>query len=469
MTVQLWLGSQESFDAYTAAEARKLADPKFSAAADFSAEVMSQIYSVQQNVGVISIKGSLVDGSAGYGVFYGQTGYDDVRAALVAAVSNSDVKAILLDVSSGGGQVSGVDDTAQLIARVNKVKPVVTYTGSLMGSAALWLGASAAHTVAGKTAIVGSLGVIMVHLDRSRQLADAGIKPTVIRAGTEKALATPYEPLSEKAQAGLQSQADVLYGVFLNHVASSRGVSATNGDKKFGQGRVFIGQQAVDAGLVDKLGTYEDAFTKAQALSKPKKAAGMKADVLLCPPAAASLSDNPEHIEGTTTMPQPLTDEALAAMAAGVEIESETATSALVNVESVAALSATNAELQLQLSELQSTLTAQNEQMAQMVRDASDAKAAQDAKDTQYFLKLSSFVDIARNSVKTMGIHFGVKADAIAAMDADQILAEHTRLADLFKTKFKVGGVAATTPEVVTKVKASAPPMFAALLKSTAK
>lgn len=469
MTTQLWLGSQESFDAYTAAEARKLADPKFSAAADFSAEVMSQIYSVQQNVGVISIKGSLVDGSAGYGVFYGQTGYDDIRAALVAAVSNSDVKAILLDVSSGGGQVSGVDDTAQLIARVNKVKPVVTYTGNLMSSAALWLGASATLTVAGKTAIVGSLGVIMVHLDRSRQLADAGIKPTIIRAGTEKALATPYEPLSEKAQAGLQSQADVLYGVFLNHVASSRGVSATSGDKKFGQGRVFIGQQAVDAGLVDKLGTYEDAFTKAQALSKPKKAAGMKADVLLCPPAAASLSDNPEHIEGTTTMPQPLTDEALAAMAAGVEIESETATSALVNVESVAALSATNAELQLQLSELQSTLTAQNEQMAQMVRDASDAKAAQDAKDTQYFLKLSSFVDIARNSVKTMGIHFGVKADAIAAMDADQILAEHTRLSDLFKAKFKVGGVAATTPEVVTKAKVSAPPMFAALLKSTAK
>lgn len=469
MTTQLWLGSQESFDAYTAAEVRKLADPKFSAAADFSAEVMSQIYSVQQNVGVISVKGSLVDGSAGYGVFYGQTGYDDIRAALVAAVSNSDVKAILLDVSSGGGQVSGVDDTAQLIARVNKVKPVVTYTGNLMSSAALWLGASATLTVAGKTAIVGSLGVIMVHLDRSRQLADAGIKPTIIRAGTEKALATPYEPLSEKAQAGLQSQADVLYGVFLNHVASSRGVSATNGDKKFGQGRVFIGQQAVDAGLVDKLGTYEDAFTKAQALSKPKKAAGMKADVLLCPPAAASLSDNPEHIEGTTTMPQPLTDEALAAMAAGVEIESETATSALVNVESVAALSATNAELQLQLSELQSTLTAQNEQMAQMVRDASDAKAAQDAKDTQYFLKLSSFVDIARNSVKTMGIHFGVKADAIAAMDADQILAEHTRLSDLFKAKFKVGGVAATTPEVVTKAKVSAPPMFAALLKSTAK
>lgn len=456
MNTQLWLGSQESFDALQAAEARKLADPKFSASADYSAEVMSQIYSVQQNVGVISIKGSLVEGSAGYGVFYGQTGYDDIRAALVAAVSNSDVKAILLDVSSGGGQVSGVDDTAQLISRVNNVKPVVTYTGSTMGSAALWLGASANHTVAGKTAIVGSLGVIMVHLDRSRQLADAGIKPTIIRAGTEKALATPYEPLSEKAQAGLQSQADVLYGVFLNHVASSRGVSATNGDKKFGQGRVFVGQQAVDAGLVDKLGTYEDAFMKAQALSKPKKSAGMKADALLCPPVSASLSDNPEHTEGTTTMPQPLTDEALAAMAAGVEIETET------NEETAAASTAAPAPAAAQDDAL-ATLTAAHETAL------ADLKAQHEAALTTATAQLEKFVEIARNSVKTMGIHFGVKADAIAAMDADQILAEHTRLSDLFKAKFKVGGVAATTPEVVTKAKVSAPPMFAALLKSTAK
>jgi len=449
MNTQLWLGSQESFDAYTSADARKLADPKFSAASDYSSEVMAQIYSVQQNVGVISIKGSLVEGSAGYGIFYGQTGYDDIRAALVAAVSNPEVKSILLDVSSGGGQVSGVDDTAQLISRVNAVKPVVTYTGSMMGSAALWLGSSSSYAVAGKTAIVGSLGVIMVHLDHSRRLADAGVKPTVIRAGSEKALASPYEPLSEKAQAGLQSQADILYGVFLNHVASSRGVSATNGDKKFGQGRVFIGQQAVDAGLVDKLGTYEDAFAKAQAMRPSKKKGGMQADALLCPPAATALSDNPEHIEGTT-MPQPLTDEALAAMAAGVEIEAQTSDENPPAVEPAVDHTAALAELTATHTAAVAALTATHE----------TALGAANARQEK-------FVEIARNSVKTMGIHFGVKADAVAAMDADQVLAEHTRLADLFKAKFKVGGVAATTPEVVTKAKVSAPPMFAALLKSS--
>ena len=459
MNTQLWLGSQESFDAYTAADARKIADPKFSAASDYSSEVMSQIYSVQQNVGVISIKGSLVEGSAGYGTFFGQTGYDDIRAALVAAVSNPEVKSILLDVSSGGGQVSGVDDTAQLISRVNAVKPVVTYTGSMMGSAALWLGASSSYVVAGKTAIVGSLGVIMVHMDRSEELRSMGRKPTVIRAGSEKALASPYEPLSEKAQAGLQSQADILYGVFLNHVASSRGVSATNGDKKFGQGREFVGQQAVDVGLVDKLGTYEDAFSKAQAMKPPKmmdkkttkKMGKTMADALLCPPAATALSDNPEHIEGTTML-QPLTEEALAAMAAGVEIEAQTSDDIAPAVEPAVDHAAV-------LAELTATHTAA----------LADLTAAHTVALTSAEDRMEKFVEIARNSVKTMGIHFGVKADAVAALDADQVLAEHARLADLFKAKFKVGGVAATAPEVVTKAKVSAPPMFAALLKSTAK
>jgi len=341
------------------------------------------------------------------------------------------------------------DDTAQLISRINAVKPVVTYTGSMMGSAALWLGSSSSYAVAGKTAIVGSLGVIMVHLDHSRRLADAGVKPTVIRAGSEKALASPYEPLSEKAQAGLQSQADILYGVFLNHVASSRGVSATNGDKKFGQGRTFIGQQAVDVGLVDKLGTYEDAFAKAQAMRPSKKKGGMQADALLCPPSATALSDNPEHIEGTT-MPQPLTDEALAAMAAGVEIEAQTSDENPPAVEPAVDHAAVLAALTATHETALAALTAQHE----------TALAAANARQEK-------FVEIARNSVKTMGIHFGVKADAVAAMDADQVLAEHTRLADLFKAKFKVGGVAATTPEVVTKAKVSAPPMFAALLKSS--
>lgn len=456
MNTQLWLGSQESFDAYMASDARKLADPKFSASGDYSSEVMSQIYSVQKDVGVVSVKGSLVEGSAGYGVFFGQTGYDDIRAALISAVNNPEVKSILLDVSSGGGQVSGVDDTAQLISRVNAVKPVVTYTGSVMGSAALWLGASSGYVVANKTAVVGSLGIIMVHMDRSEELRARGMKPTVIRAGSEKALATPYEPLSEKAQAGLQSQADVLYGVFLNHVASSRGVSATNGDKKFGQGRVFIGQQAVDAGLVDKLGTYEDAFMKAQAACKPKKGGGMKADALLCPPVATTLSDNPEHIEGTT-MPQPLTDEALAAMAAGVEIEPEkTSDPAAVSPAPEGTPPVDHAAILA-------------ETVAQHTAALADLTAAHTAALASVEGKLTKFVEIARNSVKTMGIHFGVKADAVASMDADQVLAEHTRLADLFKTKFKAGGVAATTPEVAPKAKASAPPMFAALLKSTAK
>jgi hypothetical protein len=159
-------------------------------------------------------------------------------------------------------------------------------------------------------------------------------------------------------------------------------------------------------------------------------------------------------------MPQPLTDEALAAMAAGVELETET------SEEAAAAPAATPAATVAPAADQAEALAAL---IAAHEAAIADLKTQHEAALTAVTSRLEKFVDIARNSVKTMGIHFGVKADAVASMDADQILAEHTRLADLFKTKFKVGGVAATTPEVVPKAKASAPPMFAALLKSTAK
>ena len=156
-------------------------------------------------------------------------------------------------------------------------------------------------------------------------------------------------------------------------------------------------------------------------------------------------------------MPQPLTDEALAAMAAGVELEIETQ-----EPDTTQALAALTTERDAAIADRDAAATAHATQLATVVADHATALA-------EASVQMAKFVEIARNSVKTMGIHFGVDATSVAAFDADQILVEHARLADLFKSKFKVGGVAATTPEVTTKAKTLASPMFAALLKSTAK
>lgn len=472
---QLWLGSQASYEVVVEALAKMSADSNFKAEGDYDEDVMRKIYNVQDGVATINVSGSLINGSAGYAIYYGITGYDDIRAALVKAVSNQNVSSIILNVSSGGGHVAGCHETAQLIARVNKVKPVVTYTGSTMGSAAVWTGCAASYIVAGETATVGSIGIIMVHMEKSKMLEDMGVKATVIRAGAEKALASPYEPLSDKAKENLQAHAAELYDIFIKQVAESRGVSVTTADTKFGQGREFLGKAALAAGLVDKVGTYEDAFAKAMALGtsarKAAKPASRNANSGNVQALAGTVTDDAGDNSGNppqgTEMKTPLTQEQLAAMAAGVDLEApaseadsakkpEASANAESEVQEEEHAADSSAKPDAALAAVKELLAEANSELVAVKVELEAAKAGADM--------LVKFSEIARASVKTMGMHFGVKSEAVAAMSNTEVLAEHTRLAALFKEKFKVGSVAAAPDkdEKDAPAKASMAPAFSA-------
>lgn len=499
--MQLWAGSEHAYQTFIEGMCKAEASANFKADGDYEQAVLAKAMHIDNGIAVISIAGSLIDGSAGYGIYYGYMGYNDIRNALAAAVADSSVGSILLNVGSGGGAVSGCHECSQLIARVNKIKPVVTYTGSQMSSAALWLGSQAEYVVAGQTASVGSLGIIMVHADRTEQLKQSGVKATVIRAGSEKALASPYEVLSEKAIANLQGQANDLYKIFLVQVAGGRKVSAQEADDNFGQGRDFLGKAALKAGLVDSIGTYEDAMAKAQSLMKKRPTSStvktkygatntsiVQASAL---DGTLVLADNLANPEGTQmTVKQALTAEHLAAMAAGVDLPEEkpaltaaeqlaadTAAAAAKLAEEAAqnkpeagkpAVEALAGGTQALVSEavtvLQGMLADAN---AKLMTVTMEAKVATDALATAQ-AQASGFTEIARNSVRTMGLHFGITKEAAAVMSATEVLAEHGRLAGLFQAKFKVGGVAATSPGT-SAAEALAPTMTPSQLQSAMK
>lgn len=497
----LWLGTQASYEVFKAAQQALVAKAAMEDAP--KQKELPWALDVQGNVGVVNITGSLVDGYAGWGRYYGETGYGDIRDALAAAVSHPGVGSILLNVSSGGGQVAGVHETAQLIQRVNKVKPVVTYTGSTMASAALWLGTSARKVFASQTAEVGSIGILMMHADKSKMLADAGIKVTVIRAGKEKALATPYEPLSAKAEEVLQARANALYDIFIGHVAASRGTTITAADAKFGQGRVFLGQQAFEAGLVDQVGSLEDAVAHAEKLSNktltPKSVVNPQQNgmVRAIPGAGKLAQESPRldfannavsalsasdvtqqkmyssviaSLEGTSNMSKSLSDEQLAAMAAGVDLNAsaedsvEPAEKPAAKVDTPPAPEASTPAPSA-VDVIKEMLAQAQTDLVTVKAEAVTLKAQLAAKGTEIeAIKADTdkFVEIARASVKTMGLHFGLTSETVAAMKPNDVLAEHARLSDLFKAKFKAGGVAATTSESA-KPKQAVPLVFAAM------
>lgn len=457
----LWLGTEGSYQVL--ASAMEKAESMQAAAGDSWESQLPPILTVSDGVGTLAIEGPLVSGSAGFWRLFGVLGYEDIANALVEGLSNPDVQSFVLSINSGGGDVSGVQDLADLITQVDKLKPVVTHTSGMMASAAYWLGSSARKLFATQTSESGSIGVLSIHMEKSRMMENNGVKVTVIRAGKYKALANPYEPLTDAAKAEIQAKADQLYTMFLSHVADRRGMSYAVADEKIGQGRTFLGQKAAEVGLVDSVGNYSAAVAYAKSKGK-KPAANMRGGLTASVDNSNMSANNPNQI-GNTSMPTQYTAEQLAALAAGVPAEALTevpAQAAAAEVDppkteepKAEPLKAAEAPsltefLQTQLADANSKLLAANVELAQLKEKSAEAQATHDG-----------LLAIARDSVGKMSIALGGSASLADGMTAVAVLAEHARVSGIFKDKFKVGGVAATTPEEKpAPAKVSTDPLF---------
>jgi signal peptide peptidase SppA len=178
------------------------------------------------------------------------------------ALQDGNCKAIVFDVDSPGGSVEGVMELAQEIYDARKVKPVTAVSNAMACSAAYWLASAASEVVCTPSGQCGSIGVYMVHQDMSKALENEGVKVTIIKAGKYKAEGSSSQPLSDEAQAYLQSQVDSVNSSFIKAVAQHRGTSQAAVRDGFGQGRSLLAGDAVKAGLADRVGTLDSVLEK---------------------------------------------------------------------------------------------------------------------------------------------------------------------------------------------------------------
>lgn len=229
----------------------------------------TEAYQIVDGVAVIPVYGVLDKRMNLFSSMSGGTSTELLGRDIKQALNDPQVDAILLDIESPGGAVDGTKELAdQIYAARGQGKPIVAYANGLMASAAYWIGSAADAIVANETAQVGSIGVAMMHTDRSGQDERLGIKRTAIFAGKYKRIASDEKPLSEEGQAYLQSMADDYYQLFLDAVAKNRGVDPETAHKKMADGRLFIGMKALKAGLIDKIGNLDSALALAQEKGK---------------------------------------------------------------------------------------------------------------------------------------------------------------------------------------------------------
>ncbi|NKE43390.1 S49 family peptidase [Roseomonas frigidaquae] len=194
--------------------------------------------------------------------------YQSIEAEMAQALRDPDVRSLLLDFDSPGGEAAGCMELATRIAGHRGGKPIVAYVQPSAYSAAYALASAADRIVLPATGGVGSIGVVALHVDRSAEDQQRGHRYTWIAAGARKLDSNPHAPLTDAAQARIQAEVDRLYGMFVQTVARNRAFAGLTADLvRKSEAGLFFGENAVAARFADQVGSYADALRLAAELA----------------------------------------------------------------------------------------------------------------------------------------------------------------------------------------------------------
>lgn len=253
----IWLMEPERHKTMTEAHAVMMADAAFLGHMAAYNGQEPKPYAMRDSVAIIDFIGPITARDSFFSWIMGGAVLPALTVQINAADSDPDVDGIILNMNSPGGPPAGLAEFSHMLRGLDT--PIVGFCDGMVASGALWISSALDGLVVSKTASVGSIGVIAVLEDITEAAKKQGVKFTVLRAGKYKALGIRYEAMTGEAKAILQAEIDALYSVFIDEMAG-------NMDKdpeqilKVADGKIFIGEQAVEAGLADKTGFLEDAI-----------------------------------------------------------------------------------------------------------------------------------------------------------------------------------------------------------------
>lgn len=173
-------------------------------------------------------------------------------------VEEREFPALLLRIDSPGGTVGDSQEIYEALKRLGQKTKIVASYGNISASGGVYIGMGAQHIMANPGTITGSIGVILRGNNIERLLEKVGVSFKVIKSGPYKDILSFDRELTDPEQKILQDLIDISYSQFVRTVAESRNLPEET-VRTFADGRIFTGQQAVELGVVDRLGTEEDA------------------------------------------------------------------------------------------------------------------------------------------------------------------------------------------------------------------
>lgn len=183
-----------------------------------------------------------------------------IRKALDEAARDDSIKAVVLRVNSPGGSAVASEIILDATKRVKAKKPFVVSMGDVAGSGGYYVACASDLIFADESTITASIGVVAGKLATKEMWKNVGITFKAYKRGENAAILSAGAPFSPRERERMTAWMNDIYGVFKGHVTSSRGNRLKKPIDELAGGRVFTGKQALELGLVDKIGTLQDAI-----------------------------------------------------------------------------------------------------------------------------------------------------------------------------------------------------------------
>jgi capsid assembly protease len=238
---------------------------------------LQNTYSVMERDGVaiIPVTGPLFRYANLFTSISGASSYELIARDFTVALENPQIKGIIIDIDSPGGEVNGVSELSNMVYAARGKKPVVAYASGDAASGAYWIASAADEIVVSETSALGSIGVVGMYRGKSgKQSEDVEI---VSSQSPHKRL----DPQTDEGRARLQLRIDSMADVFISTIARNRDVAPQIVQTHYGGGDVMIGARAVEAGLADRVGSLEQLI---QELSTSPQSPPMEGFFVANPP-----------------------------------------------------------------------------------------------------------------------------------------------------------------------------------------
>jgi protease IV len=207
------------------------------------------LFSPRERVGVVEIKGLLTDSAT-------------VIKQLERYRDDDSIKAIVLRINSPGGAVGPAQEILREVEKLRARKKIVASLGTVAASGGYYIASGANLIMANRGTATGSIGVIMQFTNVEGLTKKIGLDFFNLKAGRYKDVGSPFRPMTPEDKAYLQGLLDNIYQQFLSDVAHNRKIPLAR-MKTLAEGRIYSGEEAKQAGLVDEFGNLPDAIERA--------------------------------------------------------------------------------------------------------------------------------------------------------------------------------------------------------------